>query len=302
MKKDFLSIWDLSSCEIYNLFQLADKLRFLVKKNKNYKPLRNKFCALIFEKPSTRTRVSFEVGARELGANTLFLSAQEIHLGRGESIEDTAKVLSRYVDAVIIRTYGHERIVRFAQAADISVINALSDLLHPCQAMADYYTLWQRGKLNGIKFAYVGDGNNVCHSLILGAAKLGVEMVVATPQNYSPQPSIMEKAKSIGAKINLTTDPKEAVKEADVIYTDVWTSMGKEKEREERKKIFQPYQVNLHLLSLAKPDALVMHCLPAHRGEEITDEVIDGKQSIVFEQAENRLHIQRAILVDRLVD
>jgi ornithine carbamoyltransferase len=298
MKKDFLSIWDFEPEKIYQLFKLADHLRKLIEEGKNFQPLKGKSLALIFEKPSTRTRVSFEVAAYQLGARPLFLSAGDLHLGKGESLEDTARVLSRYVQGVIIRTYQHERVVRFAAAADIPVINALSDLLHPCQTMADYYTLWRKGRLNNIKLAYVGDGNNVCHSLILGAARLGVEMVVATPEKYFPQAFILEKAKKAGGKISIITKPSEAVKEADVIYTDVWVSMGKEKERKEREKVFQDYQVNTTLLKLAKPDVLIMHCLPAHRGQEITDEVIDGKNSIVWEQAENRLHIQRAILIE----
>jgi len=298
MKKDFLSIWDFETEKIYHLFQLADRLRKLIEEGKDFQPLKGKSLALIFEKPSTRTRVSFEVAAYQLGARPLFLSTQDLHLGKSESLEDTARVLSRYVQGVVIRTYEHERVVRFATTVDIPVINALSDLLHPCQAMADYYTLWRRGRLNKIKLAYVGDGNNVCHSLILGAARLGVEMAVATPEKYSPQPPILEKAKKVGGKISITTKPREAVEKADVIYTDVWVSMGQEKEKEKRERVFRDYQVNTTLLKLAKPDVLVMHCLPAHRGQEITDEVMDGKNSIVWEQAENRLHIQRAILVE----
>ncbi len=298
MKKDFISIWDLDTQEIYEIFQLAEKLRDMINKKTPYKPLEGKTLALIFEKPSTRTRVSFEVGAHQLGAYPIFLSSQDIHLGKSESLEDTARVLSRYVQAIVIRTYEQERVERLAVSADIPVINALSDLLHPCQAMGDYYTLWRKKKLNqNTKLAYVGDGNNVCHSLILGAAKLGVKMAVATPEKYKPHPLILEKIKGREEKIKITTNPEQVVEKADVIYTDVWVSMGKEKEREEREEIFKPYQVNRHLLSLAKPDAFVMHCLPAHRGKEITDEVLDGKNSIVWEQAENRLHIQKALLV-----
>ena len=298
MKKDFISIWDLDTQEIYEIFQLAEKLRDMINKKTPYKPLEGKTLALIFEKPSTRTRVSFEVGAHQLGAYPIFLSSQDIHLGKSESLEDTARVLSRYVQAIVIRTYEQERVERLAVSADIPVINALSDLLHPCQAMGDYYTLWRKKKLNqNTKLAYVGDGNNVCHSLILGAAKLGVKMAVATPEKYKPHPLILEKIKGREEKIKITTNPEQVVEKADVIYTDVWVSMGKEKEREEREEIFKPYQVNRHLLSLAKLDAFVMHCLPAHRGKEITDEVLDGKNSIVWEQAENRLHIQKALLV-----
>jgi len=295
MKKDFLSIWDLTTEEIYQIFQLADNLR---EKDILYQPLKGKTLALIFEKPSTRTRVSFEVGAYHLGAHPIFLSTQDIHLGKSESLEDTAKVISRYVDGVMIRTFEQKKVEIFAASADIPVINGLTDLLHPCQAMADYYTLWRKGKLNqDTKFVYVGDGNNVCHSLILGAARLGVQLVVATPESFRPNSSILEKIKEKGERIKIITDPKLAVKDADVIYTDVWVSMGQEKEAEKKKNIFKPYQVNTSLLSLAKPDVLVMHCLPAHRGEEITSEVIDGKNSIVWDQAENRLHIQKALLV-----
>ena len=298
MKKDFISIWDLETQEIHEIFHLADDLRDITtKKDSSYQPLKGKTCLLLFEKPSTRTRVSFEVAAYQLGAYSIFLSAQDIHLGKSESLEDTAKVLSRYAQAIVIRTYEQKRVERFAEIAGIPVINALTNLLHPCQVMADYYTLWRRGKLNqNIKMAYVGDGNNVCHSLILGAAKLGVKLTVASPEKYKPQPLFMEKIKEKGIKIIITTNPEVAVEKADVIYTDVWVSMGQEKEKYEKEKIFKPYQVNKSLLSLAKPDAIVMHCLPAHRGQEITDEVIDGKNSIVWEQAENRLHIQKALL------
>jgi len=297
MKRDFLSIWDLEKDEIYDIFHLSDNIKKFLRKDESYKPLKGKVVALLFEKPSTRTRVSFEAAVHQLGGYPIFLSSKEIQLARGESLEDTARVLSRYVQAVIIRTYEHDKLVKFAATSDAPVINALSDLLHPCQAMADYYTLWQKKRLDNIKFAYVGDGNNVCNSLILGAAKLGIKMVVATPEDYQPDPSILKKVEDKKANITITTSPLEAVKGADVVYTDTWVSMGKEDEKKLREKIFKPYQVNRSLLSLAKPDVLVMHCLPAHRGEEITDEVMDGKNSIVFEQAENRLHVQRAILV-----
>ncbi|MCD6406943.1 ornithine carbamoyltransferase [Candidatus Aerophobetes bacterium] len=295
MKKDFISIWDLTPQEIYDIFNLTEKL----KENFSSQPLKGKSIALIFEKPSTRTRLSFEVGAYQLGAFPIFLSLKDIHLGKNESLEDTARVMSRYVQAVVIRTFEQEKVERFALNSSVPVINALTDFLHPCQALSDYYTLWKKGKLNeDIKFAYVGDGNNVCHSLILGAAKLGIQMVVATPEKYRPHPLILEKIK--GTKIRIITSPEEAVKNADIVYTDVWVSMGKEEEKEKREKIFKPYQINASLLSLAKKDALVMHCLPAHRGEEITDEVIDSKNSIVWEQAENRLHTQKALLVKLL--
>ncbi len=301
MKKDLICIWNLDKNKILNLFQSANYLKKLMEEGKIYHPLEGKTLAMIFEKPSTRTRISFEVGIHQLGGKSLFLSSQDMQLGRGESIEDTARILSRYVDGIIIRTTEHQRIERFSRAATIPVINALTDLLHPCQALSDYYTLWKRGKkLDKIKLAYIGDGNNVCHSLILGAAKLNILIWIATPKEYQPEERIIKKAKKEKGKIHLLRNPEEAVRSADVIYTDVWTSMGQKKEREKRKKIFNPYQLNSVLLKKAKPDALVMHCLPAHRGEEITNEVIDGKNSIVFEQAENRLYLQKAILLDLL--
>jgi len=299
MKKDFICIWDLDKSKILNLFQSANYLKKLIGEGKIYHPLDGKTLAMIFEKSSTRTRVSFEVGMYQLGGKSLFLSNQDMQLGRGESIEDTARVLSRYVNGIMIRTTEHQRVERLARAATIPVINGLTNLLHPCQALSDYYTLWRMGKkLDKIKLAYIGDGNNVCHSLILGAAKLSISIWIATPEEYQPKERIIKKAKE--GKIHLLRDPEEAVKQADVVYTDVWTSMGWEEEKEVRKKIFQPYQLNSTLLSKAKPDALVMHCLPAHRGEEITDEIIDGENSIIFEQAENRLHLQKAILLDLL--
>lgn len=302
MKKDFLSIEDLDAQEIHELFNLADALRNTSReKALASPPLQGKTLALIFEKPSTRTRVSFEVAAYHLGAHPIFLSAQEIHLGKSESSEDTARVIAKYVDGVVMRTFEQEKVEKFAACSDIPVINALTDLFHPCQVLADFYTLYRRGKLNQtIKFAYLGDGNNVCNSLILGAAKLKINLVVATPDKYKPKPFVLEKVKAAQAEIKIVQDPESAVKEADVVYTDVWVSMGQKKEEKEKQALFKPYQVNSSLLALAKPDVLVMHCLPAHRGEEITDEVIDGKNSIVFEQAENRLHIQKALLVKLL--
>lgn len=302
MKKDLLWIADLSKDEILHLFELSDYLRNLLKRGRFYHPLRGKTLGMLFHKPSTRTRLSFEVGMYQLGGCAIFLSSQDLQLGRGETIEDTGKIFSRYVDAIMIRTFDQEEVVKMAQSSSIPVINGLTDLLHPCQALSDYYTLWKRKiDLETIKFVYVGDGNNVCNSLLLGAAQLGVDIVVSNPEGYDPNPKIMEIAKKIGnGKIVVQRDSLKAVQEADIIYTDVWTSMGKEPEKKMRKRIFQPYQVNENLLRRAKKDALVMHCLPAHRGEEITSEVMDGSQSIVFEQAENRLHLQKAILVELL--
>jgi len=302
MKKDLLSIADLSKDEILHLFELSDYLRNLLKRPRLYHPLRGKTLGMLFRKPSTRTRLSFEVGMHQLGGYAIFLSSQDLQLGRGETIEDTGKIFSRYVDAIMMRTFDQGEVVKMAQSSSIPVINGLTDLLHPCQALSDYYTLWKRKiDLETIKFVYVGDGNNVCNSLLLGAAQLGVDIVVSNPQGYDPNSKIMEIAKKIGnGKIVVQRDPLKAVQEADIVYTDVWTSMGKEPEKNARQRIFQPYQVNENLLRRAKKDALVMHCLPAHRGEEITSEVVDGSQSIVFQQAENRLHLQKAILVELL--
>ena len=302
MKKDLLSIADLSKDEILHLFELSDYLRNLLKRGKLYHPLQGKTLGMLFRKPSTRTRLSFEVGMYQLGGCAIFLSSQDLQLGRGETTEDTGKILSRYLDAIMIRTFDQEEVIKMAESTSIPVINGLTDLLHPCQALSDYYTLWKRKiDLETIKFVYVGDGNNVCNSLLLGAAQLGVNMVISNPEGYDANPKIMEMAKKISnGKILIQRDPLKAVEEADIVYTDVWTSMGKEPEKKMRKRIFQPYQVNENLLRRAKKDALVMHCLPAHRGEEITSEVMDGSQSIVFEQAENRLHLQKAILVELL--
>lgn len=302
MKKDLLSIADLSKDEILHLFELSDYLRNLLKRPRLYHPLRGKTLGMLFRKPSTRTRLSFEVGMHQLGGYAIFLSSQDLQLGRGETIEDTGKIFSRYVDAIMMRTFDQEEVVKMAQSSSIPVINGLTDLLHPCQALSDYYTLWKRKiDLETIKFVYVGDGNNVCNSLLLGAAQLGINIVVSNPKGYDPNPKIMEITKKIGnGKIVVQRDPLKAVQKADIVYTDVWTSMGKEPEKNTRKRIFQPYQVNENLLRRAKKDALVMHCLPAHRGEEITSEVMDGSQSIVFQQAENRLHLQKAILVELL--
>ena len=255
---------------------------------------------MIFRKPSTRTRVSFEVAMYQLGGHAIFLPSSEMQLQRGESIEDTGKVLSRYVAGIVIRTFDQNEVARLAEAATVPVINGLTDLLHPCQALSDYYTLWERGKeLEGLKLAYLGDGNNVCNSLVLGAAKLGVHIAIATPPGYEPDKEIIEKAAASG-KITLRKDPLEAAKDASVLYTDVWTSMGKEEERESRGRMFKPYQLNAAMLRQARKDVLVMHCLPAHRGEEITPEVMDSEHSIVFEQAEMRLHFQKALLTELL--
>ena len=302
MKKDLISIGSLSSKEIDGLFSLTDKL----KKNKARfnKVLSGKTLALIFQKPSNRTRVSFEVGMYQLGGYSLYLSPGEINLGVRESIKDVAKTLSRYVDGIVLRTFEHKNALEMAKYADVPVINGLSDFSHPCQALADVYTIKEKlKKLKGKTLAYVGDGNNVCNSLLYTSAKAGLNMNVATPKGYEPGGGVFEAAKVIaknGVRINLFHKAQEAVKNADVIYTDVWASMGQEKETAKRKKLFKDFQVNKKLMKLAKKNVLIMHCLPAHRGEEITDEVIDSKNSVVFDQAENRMHVQKAILIKLL--
>jgi len=303
MKKDFICIKDLTPKEIEDIFNLTDRLK--QDKSQFSNVLAGKTLALIFQKPSNRTRVSFEVGMYQLGGNSIYLSPGEINLGVREAVKDVAKTLSRYVDGIVIRTFGHNNIIELAKYASIPVINGLSDLLHPCQALADIYTI--REKLKGLKevtLAYVGDGNNVCHSLLYGCSKVGINMNVATPKSYQSQALIIKETKGLakksGAEINLFGKPQEAVAGADVIYTDVWASMGQEKEAKKRKIAFKGFQVNKELVSKAKKDCLIMHCLPAHRGEEITDEVIDSKNSVVFDQAENRLHVQKAILIKLL--
>jgi len=299
--KDFISIHDLTVDEVQNIFKLAREMKAYRKKYS--KSLEGKILGLIFEKPSLRTRVSFEVGIRQLGGDAIYLSPSDIQMGKRESVYDVGKNLERMVDAVMIRTFGHNIVLELAKAMKIPVINGLSDLLHPCQGMADYFTILEKKvNLHGLKVVFVGDGNNVCHSLMFGATKLGIGFWAATPKGYEPKKKIIElaneDAKLTGAKIHVVNDPKEAVRNADVVYTDVWTSMGQESEVETRRKIFSPYQVNKELFSLAKPDALFMHCLPAHRGEEVTNDVIDSANSVVFDQAENRLHVQKAIMYE----
>ncbi|RLB07629.1 MAG: ornithine carbamoyltransferase [Deltaproteobacteria bacterium] len=298
MKKDLLSIYELTTEEIEAILQKAKELKEMYLQGKYYRPLEGKALAMIFEKPSTRTRVSFEVGMHQLGGHALFLNPQDTQLGRGETIADTARVLSRYVDGIMIRTFAQERIEEMASFASVPVINGLSDLLHPCQILSDIFTIWEkRGKYRGLKVAYVGDGNNVANSWINGALRLGFDLWLACPPGYEPNEEILSRAATeASSKIFLTHDPKEAAEGAHVISTDVWASMGQEDERQQRIKIFQDYQVNPDLLRWAREDVLVMHCLPAHRGEEITDEVMDGPHSVVFDQAENRLHVQKAIL------
>jgi len=300
--RDFIGLVDYKPEEIRYLIDLAVELKRRHQAGEVYQPLKGKTLGMIFEKSSTRTRVSFEVGMYQLGGHALFLSRDDIQLGRGETIRDTAQTLSRFLDGIMIRTYGHRNVVELARAATVPVINGLSDLSHPCQALADYQTvLEKKGRLEGLKIAFVGDGNNVCHSLMMGAAKLGMHFVAAVPEGYDPDKEVVqtsrEAAEQTGGSVTVVRDPVEAVTDADVIYTDVWASMGFEHEQKERERVFRKYQVNEKLVAHAKPDYLFMHCLPAYRGKEVTEEVIDGPNSVVFDEAENRLHAQKAIMV-----
>ncbi|MDO7906583.1 ornithine carbamoyltransferase [Paenibacillus sp. JX-17] len=299
--RDFIELTDYTPAEIRYLIDLAIELKAKQKNGEVHQPLKGKTIGLIFEKSSTRTRVSFEVGMYQLGGHALFLSKDDIQLGRGETVSDTAQVMSRYLDGLMIRTFGHEKVVELAEHASIPVINGLSDSAHPCQVLADYQTIYEhKGKLEGLKLAYIGDGNNMAHSLMIGGAKLGVNVSVATPAGYEPDQAIVQQCEEIaretGAKIVVTTSTQEAVQDADVIYTDVWASMGFEAEQKEREAAFANYQVNEELVKLAKPDYLFMHCLPAHRGEEVSGGVIDGPNSVIFDEAENRLHAQKALM------
>ena len=299
--RDFIEFTDYTKEEIEYLLDLAIDIKKKQKNGEVYQPLKGKTIGLIFEKSSTRTRVSFEVGMFQLGGHALFLSKNDIQLGRGETIGDTAQVLSRYLDGIMIRTFAHSNITELAKYADIPVINGLSDDAHPCQVLADFQTVLEhKGKLKGLKMAYVGDGNNMAHSLMLGAAKLGVHVSVASPKGYEPSATIVDQAKSIatetGAEVVVTNSAQEAVQNADIIYTDVWASMGFEEEQKEREAAFADYQVNEELVKGAKPDYIFLHCLPAHRGEEVSEGVIDGPNSAIFDQAENRLHAQKALM------
>ncbi len=302
MDKDFLTIHDLSPEEVERLLDLAAHLKTMQASGMPHRYLEGQTLGMIFEKASTRTRVSFEVGMHQLGGNALFLSSHDTQLGRGEPIKDTARVLSRYLDGIMIRTFAHETAEELAKWADIPVINALTDLLHPCQVMADLLTIREhKGKdLSGLKVAFVGDGNNMANSYLYGAAKVGMTLVVATPKTHQPDKTVvknaMKDAKETGGKLILTDDPAEAVKNADVVVTDTWASMGQEAEHDERKKIFAPYQVNKNLMKNADRRAIVMHCLPAYRGEEITDDVFEANADVIFDEAENRLHAQKAIM------
>jgi len=292
-----LSISDLNKKEIEELMQAAKILKS--NPHQNDDRLKNKTLAMLFEKPSTRTRISFEVAMVQLGGHAINLNANEIQLKRGEAVSDTAKVLERYVDGVMARVYSHDTLTELSRNSKIPVINGLSDVEHPCQIISDLFTIYEKFGNFNIKLAYVGDGNNVCNSLMLGCAIMGIAVAVATPKGYEPDKEITNAAKRISNKITITNDPVEAVKDADVVYTDVWISMGDESEEEERLKKFKKYQVNEKLMNNAKPNCKIMHCLPAHRGAEITD-VIDKANSIVWDQAENRLHAQKAVLLKLL--
>ncbi len=300
MKKDFLTIRNLSTDEIRELLVSAFAIK--ADPSKYEEKLKGKALAMIFEKPSLRTRVTFEVGMRQMGGFAIYLSPAEINLGKRESVSDVARNLERMVQGIMIRTFSQELVEKLAGYARIPVINGLTDFSHPCQAMADYMTMLEvKGSVEGLRVAYVGDGNNVVHSLLYCAARLGVHISVATPEGYEPDSSVvkwaLENSDATGARIELTHDPVATVAGADVVYTDTWTSMGQEAEAEQRRAIFWPYQVNDELLSHARSDVIFMHCLPAHRGEEVTDSVIDSSGSVVFQQAENRLHVQKAILL-----
>ena len=297
MTRHLLSAADLSREDVLGLFRTAAELKASLKRGRATEPLAGRTLALIFEKPSLRTRVTFEVGILQLGGRAVYLAGGDIGLGTRESVPDVARNLSRWVDGIVARVYGHETVTALARYGTIPVINALSDHEHPCQALADYFTLWERGlDLGAIRLAWIGDGNNVCHSVLLVGAALGTDMVVATPPGFEPDPSVLAMVRRLGGRLTMTSEPDEAARGADVLYTDVWTSMGQEAERERRAEAFGRYQLNDALVGFAKSTALVMHCLPAHRGEEITDAVVDGPRSIVLDQAENRLHAQKAVL------
>ena len=298
--KDFIEVHDYTAGEVREIFELAQDM----KKNpqKYATALQGQTLAMIFEKSSTRTRVSFEVGMFQMGGHALFLSSRDIQLGRGEPIQDTARVLSRYVNGIMARTFAHKTVTDLAQYASVPVINGLTDLTHPCQSMTDYFTAWEKfgGELKGRKMAYVGDGNNMAHSLMFAAPKVGMDIAVATPSGYAPDPTIVEQAgedaKAAGTKVLVTSSIEEAVRDADIVETDVWASMGQEAEAEKRNRDFQGWIVDSKLMSVAKPGAIFMHCLPAHRGEEVAADVIDGTQSVINDEAENRLHVQKAIM------
>jgi ornithine carbamoyltransferase len=296
--KHLRSITDLTRADVEELFRLAAEGKARLKAGGGSPALAGRSLALVFEKPSLRTRVTFEVGVAQLGGAAVYLAAQDIGLGRRESVADVARNLGRWVNGVVARTFEQATVERLARHAGIPVINGLSDHEHPCQALADFFTLWERGlDLGRVRLAWIGDGNNVCHSVLLLAALLGTEVAVAGPPGYEPAPAVLETARALGGRITVTSEVREAAAGADALYTDVWISMGQEAERERRLEAFGRYQVNERTVAFARPSVVVMHCLPAHRGEEITETVLDGPQSIALDQAENRLHVQKAILL-----
>lgn len=296
--KHLLKMLDLSSEEVIEILNLADQLKYEQKHGIAHQYLAGKSLGLIFEKASTRTRVSFEVGMYQLGGQPIFLSSKDMQIGRGEPVQDTARVLSRYLDGIMIRTFDQKEVEDLAEYGSIPIINGLTDFCHPCQILADLMTIREfKGKLSGLKMAFIGDGNNMMNSLIVGALKTGMSIAVACPEGYEPDSQVLDFAKEYGEKFSLFRTPKEAVIDADVVITDVWASMGQEGEAEKRRKAFEGYQVNAELMALAKPDAMVQHCLPAHRGEEITEEVFEAHADEIFEEAENRLHAQKAVMV-----
>jgi ornithine carbamoyltransferase len=299
--KSLASLYDLTREEIEQILKTSELLKLQLLRGQEHPFLKGKTLAMIFEKPSTRTRVSFEVGMWQLGGYALYLSSGDLQLGRGETIGDTAQTLSRYVNGIMARVFSHQTILDLIKYSRVPVVNGLSDFSHPCQGLADIFTIYEKkGHLSGLKLAYIGDGNNVAHSLIYGSSKMGMDIFLGCPRGYEPDPKVVangrEEAKKNGRVVSVTNDPVEAVVGADIVYTDVWASMGKEKEHEERVKLFKPYQVNTELVKKAKPDHIFMHCLPAHRGEEVTNEVADSRNSVIFDQAENRMHTQKALL------
>ena len=299
--KDLISIHDLSVGEVATILDVTTKLKRKQKNGAPHEYLRGKTLAMIFSKASTRTRVSFETGFHQLGGHPIYMDSSTSQVGRGEPVRDTARVLSRFVDGIMIRTFSHDSVIELAKYAQVPVINGLTDLLHPCQALTDLFTIQEYKEiLKGRKLVYVGDGNNMAHSLMFAAAKVGMNMVCASPEGYQPNPDVLKQAQEdaieTGCTITVEEDLFKAAKGADVLYTDVWTSMGEEAQKDARQKALGAYQINKELLAVARPDAMVLHCLPAHRGEEITEDVLEGKQSAVFDQAENRLHVQKAIM------
>jgi ornithine carbamoyltransferase len=299
--KDLISIQDLTLEEVNQIFEVSKTLKRKQLTGEPHRLLEGKTLGMIFTKPSTRTRISFETGIYQLGGIGMYFGPNDLQLGRSESISDTAKVLSRYLDGIMIRTFAQQDVITLAEAASIPVINGLTDLLHPCQVLADLFTILEKkGKLQGLKLAYIGDGNNMAHSLLNGCSKVGMHISIASPPGYKPNAEIVNNAKKnakyMGSKLEILDDPFKAVKNADIVYTDVWASMGQEAEAAERRKKFMKYQVNQKLVKNAKDDYIFMHCLPAHRGDEVVNEVADSLNSVIFDEAENRLHVQKAIM------